>query len=251
MSRTIIIGDVHGCIDELRMLVRKTRYEQGVDRLVFLGDLLDRGPDPVGCVQAAMTLGAEMVMGNHEEKALRWRAHEATRLATGKPNPMKAPPPERAAEWAALSEVELAWLRACPVTLPLGHNWVAVHAGLLPGIPVAMQPPDVVLRCRWVDVHGRFVGLQKGSLDKPAWAYDWNERWDGTENVVYGHAVHSFHGPNVRHRGPHGATTVGLDTGCVFGGHLSAMVLDDEGEFTFVHVPALREWFPYRGEHTE
>lgn len=50
-SRIIIIGDVHGCIDELRALLRKCHYRQGVDRLISVGDLVGKGPDSVAVVR--------------------------------------------------------------------------------------------------------------------------------------------------------------------------------------------------------
>jgi hypothetical protein len=49
--RTIIVGDVHGCIDELRALLRKCHYRQGVDRLISVGDLIGKGPDSFACVR--------------------------------------------------------------------------------------------------------------------------------------------------------------------------------------------------------
>ena len=77
--RTLVIGDVHGCLDELRALLVRCSFDGASDRLVLLGDLLDRGPDPVGCVQFARELGAESVVGNHEETHLRFRSHRPKR----------------------------------------------------------------------------------------------------------------------------------------------------------------------------
>ncbi len=237
--RTIIVGDVHGCIDEFRELLRLVEYRRGRDRLVQLGDLIDRGPDPVGCVRFAREQGVEALLGNHEEKALRWLRHEAQRGALR--NPMRSPPPERIAEWQALSEDDVRWLRDAPLMLRLGErgDWLAVHGGLLPGIPLAAQPPDVVVRCRYVDAEGRHASLEPGNFGAPAGAVPWMQRWDGAVNVVYGHAVDSLRFATITDR-PGGIRCVGLDTGCVYGGHLSAMTLP--GAITI--VKAAREYFP-------
>ena len=77
-SRTIVVGDVHGCLEELDELL--SRLEVGPsDRLVLAGDLMDRGPDPVGVVRRARERGALAVLGNHDEKHLRFARHEAKR----------------------------------------------------------------------------------------------------------------------------------------------------------------------------
>src|SRR5204863_3459965 len=73
MGRTIIVGDVHGCRDELDALLDKVAFTMG-DRLVFVGDLIARGPDSLGVLDIARHTGAEIVRGNHEEKLLAWRA---------------------------------------------------------------------------------------------------------------------------------------------------------------------------------
>src|SRR6516164_9026001 len=73
--RDIVIGDVHGCRDELHELLRVVGY-RAPDRLVFTGDLVDRGPDSVGVVRDVRKLGAVAVMGNHDEWYARYYAHE-------------------------------------------------------------------------------------------------------------------------------------------------------------------------------
>ena len=75
MARTLVVGDVHGCLDELRDLLDAVHYSSA-DRLVFVGDLVDRGPDSVGVVRLAQDLGAVAVLGNHERKHLRYEQHE-------------------------------------------------------------------------------------------------------------------------------------------------------------------------------
>ena len=72
--RIIAIGDVHGCIDELQALLRRCDYRPG-DLIVFLGDLVSKGPDSLSVVQMARELGAIGVRGNHDFEVIRW--HQA------------------------------------------------------------------------------------------------------------------------------------------------------------------------------
>src|SRR5579883_3083407 len=75
MGRTVIVGDVHGCAAELDALLVRVAFSLG-DRLVFVGDLIARGPDSLGVLDIARRTGAVLVRGNHEEKILRWRAEK-------------------------------------------------------------------------------------------------------------------------------------------------------------------------------
>jgi hypothetical protein len=121
LERTVVIGDVHGCLEELKELLAEiAAYDdgrglpKGRDRLIFVGDLVDRGPDPVGVVHFVQDLGAACVLGNHEEKHVRWAKHEARKAETGEPNPMRPFDDRRLAEHNALSEADRRWLAALP-----------------------------------------------------------------------------------------------------------------------------------------
>ena len=223
--RTLVVGDVHGCLEELRELLSRASYRRGVDRLVLLGDLMDRGPHPVECVRLAREVGAECILGNHEEKHLRWRRHRDRAAAEpGYKNPMAPMLEPRESENARLDSDDVAWLRSLPVCLDLGDGWVAVHGGFEPARSLGEQKDDRVLRMRWVDGGGRYLPLKKGRLDRPQGARYWAELWEGPLSVVYGHAVHSLSEPRVD-RAPSGVECWGLDTGCCFGGHLTALEL--------------------------
>ena len=94
-GRTVVIGDVHGCIDELDALLGPAGV--GVvasDTVIFVGDLVDKGPAPAAAVARARGLAMEalcevvLVEGNHEERFRRWRRHAGVEEAGGRPNPM-------------------------------------------------------------------------------------------------------------------------------------------------------------------
>jgi len=235
MRRTIIVGDIHGCIVEFRALVDKLRLGPE-DSLVLIGDLMDKGPDPVACIQYARELGCLCLMGNHEEKHLRWRKHEERRTANPKyKNPMRPLGSEKAAQNAALTTEDVSWMRGLPIMhLPFAfkapgdpnppEQWVLVHGGLLPGIPLNEQTDDR-LRVRWVNAEGKMLSLDPEDPRQPEGSKLWSEVYDGTDHVVYGHAAHSLSTPRVD-RNRLGAECWGIDTGCAYGGRLTALVLE-------------------------
>jgi hypothetical protein len=220
-SRTLVVGDVHGCLAELEDLLRAAGFAPGEDRLVFLGDLLDRGPDPIGVLRRVRDLRAECLLGNHEEKHLRYAAHEARRRVDPRHrNPVHLDP-RRSVEHARLTRQDLAWIAGLPRVLSLGGGWVAVHGGLVPRHPLAAQPPDSLVRLRYVDPAGNPVHRVRGDAGEPG-VRRWPEAWRGPESVVYGH--HAREEVVVDEPAP-GVRCVGIDTGCVYGGKLTALVL--------------------------
>jgi bis(5'-nucleosyl)-tetraphosphatase (symmetrical) len=253
--RKIVIGDVHGCIDEFRELLKLVEFRQHRDFVLQVGDLMDRGPDPVACVRYAREIGAVVLMGNHEEKHVRWRKHEDRRaadLAAGvkqpKKNPMKPFNEERAAQNAALTDEEMDWMAHLPFTFDLGRDLIAVHAGFEPAYPVREQLDNkTVTRVRFVDDCGEMVGYSEGSLDQPEgtvfWTEAWAKKWDRIESVVYGHAIHSLEQPTITPT-EHGAC-YGIDTGCVYGGKLTAMVINEKGKIEFAQVKAQQVYFDH------
>jgi bis(5'-nucleosyl)-tetraphosphatase (symmetrical) len=273
--RTIFVGDVHGCLDELRELMAKLGLVRS-DTLVFVGDLVDRGPDPVGVVRfvreiSALEFVTKVNKGNHEEKALRWLRHE-DKVAAGKQpkNPMKAVPEGRMAEWRGLNAEDRAFLEALPLVHEFdvgGQPWVSVHGGLLPGRPLADQVrkhASELIRCRWVDAEGKHVGMLEGSREMPHGAFPWMERFDGQYNVVCGHAVHRE--AEIKAQVQAGAPSPGfpprvdktaagfevwsIDTGCFGGGRLSALVLDHDRPDAreVVQVQARAAYFDFKGD---
>lgn len=219
---TYVIGDVHGCLDELDELLAWIAPRPGRDRLVFLGDLMDRGPDPAGVVRRVRELGAECVLGNHDEKHVRWARHQAKAADDpGYRNPMKSMPPERIAEHAELSDDDRAWLAARPHTLRLDQRWWALHGGAVPRRRLDRQHPAQLLRLRYLDEAGAMIS----SAHCPPGGRHWATAWPGPESILYGHHVHSLEHPRIDHPVP-GVVCAGIDTGCVFGGHLTAYLLD-------------------------
>lgn len=248
-KRYIFVGDVHGCLDELKELLKLASFKKGEDYLVFAGDLVDRGPDPVGCVRLAMESEAVCVMGNHEEKHIRWRTWER-RIAQGeaKKNPMRRFDEKRMQEHNALSEADIDYLMAMPKLLRFMEGWLVVHAGFeCNGVPPDAQARDTVCRVRDVDSSGKMAADHKNPLNPVPGAVPWATMWQGPESVIYGHAVHDR--ANARVDRHDGYACYGIDTGCVFGGAMTALVMPAGSppnfEPEFVQVQAKREHYPW------
>lgn len=227
MEKIIVaVGDVHGCLEELDELLKKIQYNPNQMELVFLGDLMDRGPDSAGVVRRVRELGAKCVKGNHEDKQLRWHKHEKNRQLTGKPNPMKPMAEIDRLANEALSDEDWTFLKNLPTKIHLGHNWWAVHAGCEPRWTLQRQNDAQIMRVRYVDEKG--IGKALGpSLAQPEGTVYWDTQWKGPESIIYGHCVHSLTHPRITHVSMD-VSCVGIDTGCVFGGHLTAALFQDE-----------------------
>lgn len=226
MARTLIVGDVHGCLRELDTLL--SRFERGPgDQVVFVGDLVAKGPDSKGVVARARALGAQAVRGNHDERFLAW--HRA--VQEGRPPPDLGAAARAACE--TLNDEEWAWLASLPYVLRLPeHGVLVVHAGLVPGRPLEAQEPEHLLHMRSI----RPDGTVSSRVDD---GVPWASRWSGPQEVVFGHdALRGLQ----RH-----AHAIGLDTGCVYGGRLTGYVLPDRA---LMAVPAERVWSP-PGAHGE
>lgn len=234
--RTLVVGDVHGCREELEALLRAAGFKAGKDRLVFCGDLIDRGPDPHGVVKLARELEADMVLGNHEEKHLRYREHAARQQVDPSYKiPMWKPHPET---HDALTEADWDYLADAPLTVEVGCNTVVVHGGFSKDCP-RWRPQKQSCRVRYVDAQTRKMARSSDGFTQPGAPGEtvfWTSKYLGTMNVVYGH--HSYLSPEKRVR-PNGVWTLGIDTGCVFGNKLTGYWVETQ---KLVSVPSLRKW---------
>lgn len=200
-GRTLVIGDVHGCFDELVELLQVSGWTKA-DRLVFAGDLVAKGPDSRAVVALAREHKALGVLGNHDAHVLKAREGNASAL--------KGTHREVA---NALSEDDWRYLELLPLWLDFPElNTLVVHAGLLPNVPVTEQPRHLLLNLRSIDAEGN--GSTRVSGGRP-----WAELWPGPRFVIFGHDALR----KLQHH-PH---ALGLDTGCVYGGQLSAVWLPE------------------------
>jgi len=238
MRRTVVVGDIHGCLEEFDELLKVLEYTPEKYRLILAGDLVDRGPDSVGVVRRARELGAECVLGNHEHKHIRWNNWEK-KVASGeaKKNPMSFSE-HKIGIYQGLNGADFDYLDALPRIIRLDGARAVVHGGCIPHVPLERQPKEVTM-VRYVhETRGHFVGIRSISTQPENTVY-WSEVWTGPETLFYGHAVHDLENPRVDEHD--GYECWGLDTGCVFGGRLTAAVLnDDDFEVELVQVQAKR-----------
>lgn len=232
-KRTIVVGDIHGCIEEFDELVKKVSYDKNVDDLILLGDLIDRGPDSVAVVRRAREMGLKCVKGNHEHKYIKWYRSQ------GSANDVY----DKRAHYTQFSDEDINYIHQMDDYIKVPEqNIIIVHAGLRPGIPLDKQSRDDLYYIRYMDSDKKFISLKKinrlGSKEA-AGAHFWTEYWYGPESVVYGHNVHSFEDPLIEEVQP-GVTCYGLDTGCCFGGKLTAMILETK---EIIQVPAKRVYY--------
>lgn len=203
MARTIVVGDVHGCADELDALLAEVGFGAG-DCLVLTGDLVGRGPEPRRVVRRARELGARAVRGNHEDRLLRWRSGRTPAPPPRSLRPLLDDPRQQ------LDDGDWAWLQAMPLWIGLPeHEALVVHAGLAPGVPLADQQPHVMLNIRCLR-EGNVPDARRGEAL-------WATSYRGPPHVLFGH--------NALEQAQLHPWATGLDTGCVYGGRLTALVL--------------------------
>lgn len=254
-QRQIIIGDVHGCLGELQDLIDKKLKVKDDDHLIFVGDLVDKGPHSAPVVWYVLGLRQQgvpitLVEGNHEEKHFRFRRHERNIQGTKRKNPMS-----RADEIRQITkrferqhikflEEAVLWHRIPHLDVMVVHGGVPLWMKELPEPDSwrSLQPRKArdkaaaMLRLRYEDHKGNFVAL---GMEKESDTF-WAERYDGR----FGH-VFFGHEPYVEEPGPKRFPhATGLDTGCVYGNALTAAVFwpgDDEPEF--VSVKARKKYY--------
>jgi protein phosphatase len=235
-----VIGDVHGCRSELETLLEQLQYtlvrdDQGrpVDavppadrRALFVGDLVDRGPDSPGVLRLVMGMvgagHALCVPGNHENKLVRALSGRNVQITHGLAETLaqlKAEPPEFSAE------VET-WCRDLVSHLVLdGGRLVVAHAGLKESYHGRTSG-----RVRSFALYGDTTG-ETDEFGLPV-RYPWANDYRGRAVVLYGHT------PTPTPEWVN--NTMCLDTGCVFGGRLTALRYPEK---ELVSVPAEQVWY--------
>ena len=238
-----IIGDVHGCADELVALLESLGYDVSGDRSTashpegrkafFVGDLVDRGPDIVGVLGLAMGMvrdgSARCVPGNHENKLLRALSGRNVQITHGLA--------ETLAQLDGCDDAFRAELTQFLDSL-VSHavlddgKLVVAHAGL----PEKLQG-RASGRVRSFALYGETTG-ETDEFGLPA-RYPWADDYRGKAMVVYGHTpVPEPEWVN---------NTICIDTGCVFGGHLTAFRYPER---ELRSVPAARTYYePMRPLH--
>ena len=224
---TWVIGDIHGCSDELGRLLERIPLEPG-DALLSVGDLFHRGPDPVGVMDLLQEAQVRFILGNHEMRLLD-RYGLAPQRTDGSDRPAMR------VEFDGLQEADLAGDGRRPCHVARGRRaevmrYLQTHSGFYfeqEALPDAGPTPD---GRPWYVVHaGLFSGRHPRDHDReelttlrrlggPDGPY-WHESYTGPDLVLFGHTPSSV--PLIRRDGGQ-MVALGLDTGCVYGGQLTA-----------------------------
>ena len=205
MPRTIAIGDVHGCADEFEELLRILELKPD-DRIIQVGDLVNRGPDSHRVIELAREYQVEAIIGNHELRLL-------TARKKNKPSLLKQ---DDQATVEQLTEDDWKYLVAMPKFLYDAQiDTVIVHGGFLSNKPWQTQGSDLITNIQVIDKKGK-AAKRSDAPDAAPWA----DSWGGSPFVVYGHT------PRARVFERKGS--IGIDTGCVYGGHLTAYIIKDK-----------------------
>lgn len=189
---TIFIGDIHGCSREFSALLDQVSPGRG-DRLILLGDLVNKGPDPAGVLEIFATVDCVCLLGNHDLDHLKWKGGGIPKVESIVTKELiPAPLYEK-----FLEEV----VRMPP--LFERSDFIAVHGGLLNGVALSEQPLEVMTGDRnlsndWKD---------EIILDRPL--VTGHKRYGSDQAVPY-IVEGKFYG---------------IDTGCVYGGCLTALRL--------------------------
>ncbi len=206
-SKTILIGDIHSCSRELRELLNLLSLT-AEDRLVLLGDLLNKGPDPEGVLEIYESLRCICLRGNHDLnhlEAMQGKAR-ATQESLRTCKLISKPAYKR-----YLEAVE-----RMPSLLEL-PDLIAVHGALVTGVPLDQQPNKVL--------------TGKTTLD-----LSWKDHLDWNRPLVVGHKRYGVvpSTPCIIE-----GKFYGIDTGCVYGGSLTALIMP---EGRIIQVKALRDY---------
>ena len=226
-----IIGDIHGCRSELEKLLDELGYDNANRRhpdgrkVVFLGDLVDRGPDIPGVLRIAMEMveagNAICVPGNHEIKLLRKLRGRDVQITHGLAESLQ----QLEREPAEFVEGTKKFIDGLVSHYVLDDGRLVVaHAGM----KASMQGRGSG-KVRAFALFGETTG-ETDEFGLPV-RYNWAAEYRGNAHVVYGHTP--VPAPEWLNR------TINIDTGCVFGGKLTALRYPEK---ELVSVPAERTW---------
>lgn len=228
-----VVGDLQGCAAELDKLLREIRFDPSHDELWAAGDLVNRGPDSAATVRLWRDVGGRGVLGNHEIYTLcahtgRWPRKKDTLKDLYK---------------ADDRDELLDLLRGLPVMVHLpavgqGPDAWLIHGGLhprwadLPAVAARLNDPEhdddwlnskdvgFATKVRCCDKKGERVKFDGEPARCPAPYRPWDEYYEGDPLIVHGHWARRGY-----YRGPR---TLGLDSGCVYGGPLTAWCQDED-----------------------
>jgi len=225
-QRTIFIGDIHGCFQEFTELLGKVHYKPDQDRLISLGDLVNKGPESARVLDYFINNKVEAVMGNHDDWLLRALKDECSMYK-------EAEVILKQSKYSREKIIE--WLEMLPLYIK-DDSFIAVHAGLSPYCKLKKNKSRDLFTMRFVDTNTHeLLAKNNGSDSLVSWYEEYSFLKSGKREIIHGHWA-------KKKVCEYGRIT-GLDTGCVYGGHLTAYIMPSR---RFVQVPSRqRKQFDY------
>lgn len=214
--RVVLIGDVHGCFDELQALLKKINYTTN-DLVIFSGDLVDRGPK-VQQVLDWVKFNGYTVMSNHEHKYLRYLKGNQVKISHDLKETIEQVPFDKKTRY---------WLESLPYVIKFGNNYV-VHAGIDPTKPVERQRRDTLM-------YARTFNPETMSYTEPD-AKPWFTFNPPSDNI------HVYFGHQIYDKTEVSSWATSLDGGCVHGGVLRAVIINSDGSKEVVEVKSDVTW---------
>lgn len=192
--KTVFIGDTHGCIGETEKLINKIHINPR-DRVIFLGDLINKGPDSAAVIRYVFKKGFESLVGNHDYDYLNhYNKNSLYKVLKSQ-----------------IGNKIHDWYTARPFYIKTAE-YIAIHAGLEPG-----KKPETTNHLTMINIRTwDGIGKDLKNENNPPWYHFYT----GDKKIFYGHWAKA--GLNIREK------TFGLDTGCVYGNKLSAYILEDQ-----------------------
>jgi bis(5'-nucleosyl)-tetraphosphatase (symmetrical) len=255
-GRTLVVGDIQGCADDLEDLLAAVRFRPGQDRLIAAGDLVNRGPSSLRVLRRLHRLHAYLVLGNHDLHLLAVKCGRRHDPEATFGDVLAAEDRDALLDWLVDRPQPLVWS---------GDAFAVVHAGVPPDFafpadaaavnhfvrstwqsdaPLAARVGAIVTdprvrfltNARYTDPAGRTPPDAEGP-DPPGFR-PWFELRHGGPTIAFGHWARLNPArarlPGFRH----------LDTGCVYGGALTGWLVEED---RLVAVPARRAYWPPPG----
>ncbi|KAL7428174.1 hypothetical protein ACHAXM_001312 [Skeletonema potamos] len=252
-NKILIIGDVHGCLTELKLLIQKATTQQHQKKyqsrpnfraIILVGDLVNKGPysaEVIKFVRRQQEKHHNMfaIRGNHDDRALA--------AALGDEDCAR----KSQYDWVTtkrglLSDEDVEWLAELPYTITIPsrllqqepqdgddaddepkQDVIVVHAGLIPNVTLDDQPTTAMTTIR------DFITIPPDALDGEQTREHIAKAWKGPELIIFGH--------DAKRGLQQEEYAIGLDTGCVYGKQLTGIILPER---EVVSVDALKVYSP-------
>ncbi len=226
MNKLIIYGDIHGCYDEFISLRNKIN-PQKEDIEVCVGDIITKGKDSIKILDFIIENNIKSVLGNHEDKIIRYLNHQKT----NEKNPIILDNDEQNII-DNLTEKHIQFLENLPLFLRF-ENITIVHGGLQNHMNLdnlSKKDKQKILRLRYLDENYEYLTYGKENEKSIFWA----DIYDGSHGfVVYGHQCSEKIRKNK--------FAVGIDTGCVYGNKLTAVIFEQKNISTNIFYQEFKE----------